>query len=328
MEKIRWGILGTGRIARSFSEAINGCDDAEAYAAASRSEKKAEAFAKDFGYKKYYGSYEQLAADPDIDIIYIATPMSSHYDDVMMCLRRDKPVLCEKSVSVNARQLDDMITLAHEKKLFFMEAMWMKCRPAFLKARELVRSGKIGSVTCVKADFCNDVPYDENDRLFRPDCGGGALLDLGVYVITFAADFLGYYPREIISGARIGAGGVDFGNSVMLKYDGAAYAELSTGFDFTCRNNATVYGTEGSVRFGDYFFCTNEISLCDKYGNVTEKFTFKNEINGYEYELREAQRCLREGLAESPLVPHSETAAVMDIMDECRRSWGLRYPFE
>lgn len=328
MKKYKWGILGTGRIARTFSEAINGTENAQAYAVASRSEEKAGRFAAEYGFTKAYGSYEQLAADPDVDVVYIATPMSSHYDDVMMCLRRGKHVLCEKSAAINSKQLDDMIILAREKRLFFMEAMWMKCRPAYRKAKEWASSGRIGKITSVRADFCNEVKYDPDDRLFKPECGGGALLDLGVYAITLAADFLGYYPSDIVSSCHLSPCGTDMGDLITLIYGSNSTAQLTASFDFLCRNNAAVYGTEGSIRFGDRFFCTSSVQLLDTAGNVIEAIDLENEINGCEYEIKEVHSCLEAGICESRLIPHSETAAVMSIMDHCRRQWGLKYPEE
>ena len=327
-KKIRWGILGTGRIAHKLAEAIKCSEDGELYAAASRSTAKAEAFAAEYGIKKAFGSYESLAADPDIDIVYIATPMSSHYDDSMLCMRHGKHVLCEKSVALNSKSVEEMLKFAREKNLFFMEAMWMKCRPAYLKALEWARSGKIGDLQTVRADFCNLVPYDKNDRVFRADCGGGALLDLGVYTITFAADFLGHEPSEIVTSARIGQCGTDFYDSINLIYPGGAFADLSASFDFPCTNRAAVIGSEGSILFGDWFLCCGEVSLYNKNSVLTEKFASEDKVNGYEYEIDEVNRCLASGLCESPLVPHSSTAAVMRIMDACRSRWGLVFPGE
>ncbi len=180
MRKYRWGVIGTGRIARSFCEALQGCHDAQLYAVGSRSKEKAEAFAAEFGFEKSYGSYSELAADDNIDAVYIATPMSSHFGDAMLCIENGRNVLCEKTVTLNCGQLEELLSAAKEKGVFFMEAMWMKCRPTYLKAMEWLREGRIGRVEYMKADFCNFIPYDPKDRLFSPDCGGGALLDLAV----------------------------------------------------------------------------------------------------------------------------------------------------
>ena len=184
MKNINWGVIGTGKIAHTFSSALAKTENAVFYAVASRSLDKAEKFAGEFGFSKAYGSYLQLAQDNDIDIIYIATPMASHFNDVMTCLENGKNVLCEKSATLNSSQLEKILTKAKEKNLFFMEAMWTKCRPVFLKIREWIKDDKIGDIKYIKADFSNNVRYNPDDRLFRADCGGGALLDLAVYPIS------------------------------------------------------------------------------------------------------------------------------------------------
>ncbi len=327
MNSVKWGIIGTGRIARTFAAALKGTEGAVLWAAASRTMEKAQAFAAEHGFEKAYGSYAELAADPDIDAVYIATPMASHYGDSMLCLNAGKNVLCEKSVTLNTAQLEELLRTAAENGLFFMEAMWTKCRPAYLKAKEWAASGRIGEIRFIKADFSNTVIYDGSDRLFRPDCGGGALLDLSVYPITLAADFLGNVPDEIISSAHI-SGGIDLSNTVMLRYPGGAFASTDSGFEVTLKNNAIVSGTAGAIVFDDWFFCSGGVTLYDRDMREIERFYAEHEVNGYEYEVREFQRCLAGGLTDSPLVPHEGTLAVMRIMDECRRQWGMTFPSE
>lgn len=327
MDKIKWGIIGTGRIARTFAAALAGTPDAELYAVASRTVEKAVAFAAEFGFEKSYGSYADLAADDNIDAVYIATPMASHYEDCLLCLRNGRNVLCEKSVTLNSAQLREILKLAKENDLFFMEAMWTKCRPAYLKMKEWIGAGRIGDIRYVKGDFSNLVHYDPNDRLFRPDCGGGALLDLAVYPLTLAEDVLGF-PSEIVSSAHIGRDGVDLSNTFILRYHDGSFAAIDSGFEITLRNNAIISGTEGMIVLGDWFFCSNEVTLLDRDGNEIEKFDMPNRVNGYEYEIEEVHRCLRAGLKESPLVPHSGTLNVMAIMDAARGQWSMKFPKE
>lgn len=327
MKIINWAIIGTGRIANTFAEALSGTEGANLYAVGSRTLKKAQEFADKFGFVKAYGSYEELVQDKDIDIVYIATPMASHYKDTMLCLDNRLNVLCEKSVSLNSAQLDEMLAKAREKGLFFMEAMWMKCRPVYLTALEWVKSGRIGTPQFVKADFNNLVKYDRSDRLFAPECGGGALLDLTVYPLTLVLDFLGHQPKEIQAHAHIGKDGVDLSDSLILKYE-TAYADISSGFELPSINRAVISGDKGMIVFADWFFCCCEVSLYDANTNLIEKREIPNEVNGYEYEIREVHRCLNEGLTESALVPHSSTKAVMKIMDECRERWGMEFPGE
>lgn len=322
-----WGIMATGGIANTFAKAVNYVEGANLYAAASRSLEKAEQFAKEYGVEKAYGSYEDLVQDEKVDIIYIATPMNCHYENVKLCLEYGKNVLCEKAITLNAEQLKELIALAKEKNLFFMEAMWTKCLPAFRKAKEWVEAGKIGEVQMVKADFCNQVPYQEDSRLFRKDLGGGAILDLGVYPISLATSFLGTKPKNIISNARMGQSDVDFDCGIMLQYDNA-FAVLTCGFDIFCQNNATIVGSKGSISFADWFFNTTQVKLFNSNSELLEEVSLPHECNGYEYEIIEAQRCLDANLKESIIVPLSDTLDIMNIMDTCRKDWGLTYPEE
>ena len=327
MKKFRWGIIGTGKIAHTFAEALAGCEDAELYAVASRTIDKAQQFAEKYGFAKSYGSYQELADDADVDVVYIATPMASHYGDSKMCLNAEKNVLCEKTVALNERQLEEILTLAKEKDLFFMEAMWMKCRPVYLNMMEWIKSGKIGTPKYIKADFSNYIPYDPNDRLFRLDCGGGALLDLGVYPLTLADALFGT-PDEIISTAHIGSDGVDLHNTIQLRYNDGRFASMDNGFEIQLSNNAVISGTDGYITLGRWFHCTCESALYSKDGKLIEEYNHNNDINGYEYEIREVHRCLDEGLKESPLIPHCDTMRVMKLMDECRRQWNMKFDGE
>jgi len=323
----KWGILGTGAIARKFAEALSGTVGAECHAVASRTLNKAEDFAREYGFDKAYGSYRELAEDPDIDAVYIATPMASHFDDSLLCISNGRNVLCEKSVTLNAQQLEIILEEAGKHDVFFMEAMWMKCRPTYRKVREWIDSGRIGEVRFIKADFFNHVPYDPESRLYKAGAGGGAMLDLGVYPITMAADILGGKPDEIVSAAIIGKDGVDINNTTILRY-GDAVASLGSGFQLQCRNNALISGTEGYITMGDWFHCSCEAFLYDNVSTLLESSVIPEEINGYEYEIREVQKCLEDGEKESSLVPHYETLEVMRIMDECRKQWGMKYPLE
>ncbi len=328
MRKIKWGILSTGAIAHKFAKTLVFNENSIPYAVASRTSEKAESFAKEYRFEKSYGTYEELVKDEDVDVVYIGTPMHSHYEDSLLCLNNGKNVLCEKAITLNSKQLEELLKVAKEKNLFFMEAMWMKCNPTFLKALEMVQAGKIGNVEMVKAEFCVRNEYDENNRLFRLDCGGGALLDLGVYTISFATAFLGFKPKEIISNAVFGKSGADFEETVILRYENGCFATLNSGFNTVSRNNASIIGSKGMIIFGDMFHCTDEFSLYDRENKLVEVVKNKNESTGFEYEIREVERCLNEGLMESALVPHQSTVDVMKIMDTCREQWGFKYPNE
>ncbi len=328
MSKVKWGIISTGAIAHTFAKALVYNENSIPYAVASRTLEKAEAFGKEYGFEKCYGSYEELVKDEVVEVVYIGTPMHSHYEDALLCLNNGKNVLCEKAITINSKELDELLRVAKEKNLFFMEAMWMKCLPAFLKAQELVQSGAIGEVEMIKADFCNRIGYNEDSRLFRLDTGGGALLDLGVYTITFATTFLGLKPKEIISFAHFGQSGADAEDTVILKYENGAFATLNSGMSSESKSSATIIGSNGSIAFSQWFFCTSEFSLYDRDNNLVETFTIPHEFNGYEYEIKEVEACLAKGEKESKLVPHISTVEVMKIMDTCREQWGFKYPNE
>ncbi|MDE7279734.1 MAG: Gfo/Idh/MocA family oxidoreductase, partial [Oscillospiraceae bacterium] len=235
---VNWGIMATGKIARTFAKAVLSVSDAKLYACASRTAEKAAKFGKLYGAEKSYGSYEELAADPNIDIVYVASPMSCHYENVKLCFEHGKNVLCEKSITMDSAQLEELIAIAKRKDLFFMEAMWMKCLPSFLKAKEWFTDGKIGEIKAVRADFSNPVEYDPTDRLFRADLGGGALLDLGVYPLTLITAFLGYEPKQVLSDVNVDHG-VDMDEAVILKYENA-YASMVAGFDIENDNRAVI----------------------------------------------------------------------------------------
>ena len=328
MEKIfNWGIMATGKIAHTFAKAVNSVPNAKLYACASRNSQKAKQFAEEFGAEKFYGSYEELAADPEIDVIYVASPMSCHYENVKLCFEHGKNVLCEKSITLNVSQLEELISMAKAKDLFFMEAMWTKCLPAFLKAKQWFESGKIGRIKAIRADFSNPVEFDPQDRLFRPELGGGALLDLGVYPISFITAFLGFEPQEINSSVNIAGLGVDMDEAVIMRYKNA-YASFVAGFDIDNENRAVIVGTDGRIAFDPWFFCTDTVRLYDKNNRLAEESKTPHLCNGYEFEIIEVQNCLAAGLKESRLNPLSDTVSNMKIMDSLRKSWNFRYENE
>lgn len=319
MEKIiTFGILATGRIARSFAEAVNYCEFAKIGAVASRNLSKAMEFAEKFNISHCYQGYEQLCNDKSIDVIYIATPTSCHYENVKMCLENGKNVVCEKAVTENSKQLEELIALAKEKNLFFMEAMWMKCRPAFLQALDWYRSGKIGNIKMIKADFSNIVTFDGEDRLFKKDLGASALLDLGVYSISLFTAFLGNYPKNIHSKLAYGRTGADFDGVVTLDY-GENFATTVFGYDIENTNHCVIVGEKGRITFGNWFLCSGDVTLFDENVNVVEEKHFANDCNGYEYEVEEICSCINENRTESVLVPLEDTLCNMKIMEEVFR---------
>ena len=324
MGKIKWAVIGTGNIAHTFTDALAADPDAELWAVASRTKEKAEKFAEKYGFRQSYGSYRELAEQSGADVVYIATPMSSHYSDTLLCLKSGINVLCEKTVALNSREFEEMLACVKETGLFFMEAMWMKCRPTYLKAMEWIKQGRIGDVRYIKADFSNYIPFSPESRLFRNDCGGGALLDLGVYPVTLAHSVLGM-PDELISEANMGCDGIDLSNHITMRYKDGVFATMDSGFELQLKNNAIISGTEGFITFGNWFHCTETTELYDRNAVLLETSHIPVEVNGYEYEIREVHRCLREELKESPLVTHSDTAEILGLMDKCRQQWGMTF---
>lgn len=325
---INFGIMASGRIAEKFAEAVNYAKGANLYAIASRTKEKAEDFAKRHNAGKAYGSYEELAADENVDIVYIATPMSCHYDNVKLCFENGRNVICEKTLTLNASQLEELMEIAKEKKLFFMEAMWMKCMPHFRKALEWHKAGKIGKIKAIRADFSKACEYDPDDRNFRNDLGGGAALDFLVYPLSLITAFLGFEPEKIMSAACISEkGNVDIDETVILQYKNA-YASTGTGFIMESENRAVIEGETGRIAFNPWFFCTDTVSLYDGGGKLLEEFTAPHLCNGYEYEVTEACESLNEGLLESRMIPMSETLNVLKLIDECRKQWNFKFEGE
>lgn len=326
-KEIRWGIMGTGRIAGWFATALQAADGAVCYAAASRTKEKAEAFAKEYGFSKAYGSYEELLKDGAVDVVYIATPVREHYRNIRMCLESDKHVLCEKCLTVNAPQAHEVIALAREKQLFFMEAMWTKCQPVFKKIRQWIGDGVIGEVQAVDASFYTAT--GKGHRLYRHELAGGALLDLGYYPVTCACAFLGYHPSAVFSHSVIGNGNVDYLDSIILEYEGGRFAHLSTGLGAEKRAGLYILGTKGRISLSEgLFFQAERAQAVDFENNVLASCEEPFLANGYEYEAMEVMDCIRAGRTESALVTLDDTAAVMEILDQCRANAGFTYEFE
>lgn len=326
-KEIRWGIIGTGRIAGWFAKALTVAPGAQLYAAASRTMEKAEAFRKEYGFQKAYGSYEELLMDEAVDVVYIATPVREHYNNVKMCLEAGKHVLCEKSLTVNAAQARETVRLAREKQLFFMEAMWTKCQPVFRRMKQWVDDGLIGEV--LGADISFYTATGKGHRLYKHELAGGALLDLGYYPVTVACSFLGHHPSAVLSHSVIGAGNVDYLDSIVLEYEGGKFAHLSTGLGAEKTTTFYLLGTKGRISIHDeLFFQAQHVQAVDFDNHVLASFEEPFLMNGYEYEAMEVMDCIRAGKTESSCVTLDDTVSVMEILDKCRANAGFWYDFE
>lgn len=328
MKKINWGILGAGRMSGWFSEALAALpEEACLYAVASRSEEKAQGFAEKYGYQKAYGSYEAILRDPAVDVIYIGTPVKEHFHHIVMCLEAGKPVLCEKSLTVNAAQAKEAVRLAREKKLFLMEAVWTKCQPVFLKIQEWLKSGLLGEVKAADIRFYTKA--GRSHRLFRHETAGGAFLDLGCYPVMYANALFGSAPVSVQSHTIMAEERVDMMDSIVLSYAGGGFAHLSCGLGTEKVASLYVMGTKGRILIQDEFFFQAQKAEVIGYDNeVLASFEGPFLKNGYEFEALDVMRCLREGRTESELVRPDDSIAVMEILDQCRENAGFRFDFE
>ncbi|MBL8134164.1 MAG: Gfo/Idh/MocA family oxidoreductase [Anaerolineae bacterium] len=325
-EVTRWGILGTGFIAHQFARGLAAADGVKLVAVGSRTAKAAEAFGEEFNVPHRHASYAALAEDPEVDAIYISTPHPFHKSNTLLCLGAGKAVLCEKPFAINRREAEAMVAFAREKQVFLMEAMWTRFTPIMGKVRDLLRDGAIGGVRMINADFGFRTDFNPKSRLFDLDLGGGALLDVGIYPVSLASMILGE-PANIVSTAQRGATGSDEQNAMLFSYPGGEIAILYSATRTRTPWEATIMGTEGSIRIHADWWRPHTLTLKrDGAPDETIHLPFKG--NGYEYEAEEVGRCLRAGLLESPLLTHAETLAIMGAMDTVRRQWGLVYPTE
>lgn len=322
---IRWGILGTGRIAGIFAEGLTALSDAKLVAVGSRTAESAQRFASKFNVPGVHASYAALANDPEVDAIYVATPHTGHMEDTIRCIQAGKAVLCEKPFAVNAQQATQMIAAAKAAKVPLMEAMWTRFLPAVRKAVSLINEGAIGDVRMIQSDFGFRTEVNPSGRLFDKHLAGGGLLDVGVYCVSFSVMLLG--AAHAATGiADIGTTGVDEQAAAVMSFDGGRLAYFSTAIRTSTPMEATVMGTNGSLRIESPFFAANKITL--NRGGKTEVIDVPFVGNGYNYEAAEVGRLIREKKIESDIMSWTDTMRTMEAMDRIRAVWGLRYPME
>lgn len=325
--KFRWGICGTGNIAHAFARGLQALPDAELVAVGSRTAASAERFGKEFRVPRRHDSYEALAADPEIDAVYVATPHPWHKPNTILFLKSGKAVLCEKPFAVNRKEAEEMAATARAERRFLMEAMWTRFLPMLARTREWLASGCIGEVRMVQADFGFRAGWDEESRLLDPHLAGGGLLDVGVYCVSLASMVYGREPSRIASIADLGSTRVDEQSAVILGYDGGALALLSSAVRTNTPQEAIIMGTEGMIRLHPPFWRGDRATLTI-HDKSEETFTFPLEGNGYNYEAAEVAQCVRAGRIESDVMSLNESCAVMGVLDAIRAQWGLVYPCE
>jgi len=323
---IRWGILGTGKIAKAFATALLETPGAKLAAVASRTVDSATKFGQEFGAERFHGSYQALADDPEVDVIYIGTPHPMHHENALMCLNGGKGVLVEKSFAMNRRQAEDIINLARAKKLFVMEAMWTRFMPAVVEAKRIVDSGEIGVPANVTADFGFTADVGPEHRLFAPELGGGALLDLGIYPLSMSSFFLGAVTA-VKAQAEMAPTGVDMQTAFTLSHKNGGVSSCACSLRSRTPTELTISGSKGFVRLHDRFHNTETITVTVVNGAARDERTINlpRSGNGYTHEAQEVGRCIRAGLIESPVMPHEETLSIMGTLDEIRAQIGLRY---
>ncbi|ELX11253.1 trans-1,2-dihydrobenzene-1,2-diol dehydrogenase Dhdh [Janthinobacterium sp. HH01] len=323
---IRWGILGTGKIAKAFATALQDTPGAKLAAVASRSVDSATKFGIEYGAERFHGSYQALADDPEVDVIYIGTPHPMHHENALMCLHGGKGVLVEKSFTMNRRQAEDIINLARQKKLFVMEAMWTRFMPAVVAAKRIVDSGEIGVPANVSADFGFTSDAGPEHRLFAPELGGGALLDLGIYPLSMASFFLGPVTG-VKAQAEMAATGVDMQTAFTLMHKDGGVSSCACSLRSRTPTELTISGTKGFLRLHDRFHNTETITvtLVDGASRSERTINLPRSGNGYTHEAQEVGRCIRAGLIESPVMPHEETLSIMGTLDDIRAQIGLTY---
>lgn len=326
IDKIRWGILGTGWVATDFAAALQETPGAVLQAVGSRSAENAEAFGGKFDIPNRHANYNALVADPDVDIVHIATPHILHKEHAILALEHGKAVLCEKPFTLNAAQAAELIGVARSRGVFLMEAMWGRFTPGQVKVRELLEAGAIGEVQMFTGHFGARKTYDPANRYFSRELAGGALLDVGVYPIALASMVMGE-PDHVYSALRIGETGVDHWGAVLLEYPGGRTATVSASIRTRTPRDVLIAGSEGCIRVDSPLTRPPRVTL-ERHGEQPREFDTSFEGSGFVFEIVEAMRCLREGLIESPRMPLDETLSIMKTMDTVREQAGLVYPGE
>ncbi|MGI9256007.1 MAG: Gfo/Idh/MocA family protein [Salinispira sp.] len=323
-DPVRWGIVAPGHIAEQFASAMTVVKDSELLALASRSKKRAREFSRKFSIPRIHETYEDLAEDPDIDAVYVASPHPFHAEQTILCLRNNTAVLCEKPLAVNAGQARMIIDSARKHNTFFMEAMWTR----FLPIMKAVRShgDEIGEIQRVQADFSYSVDFSDEHRCMNPELAGGSLLDVGVYVLNFARMFTKDWPEESFSAVHMSRTGVDLQAVMIQRYRSGALAQLSCGIQVPGPCTASIYGSRGTIEFPRGFHAAQSAVIRNDMGERVIKKPFLK--NGFEYEIEEVNACIRKGQLESAGMPWSESLRIVEHMDALRAQWGLQYPFE
>lgn len=322
---IKVGIIGAGRIAGTMAATLRDMTSVESYAVAARDYDRAEQFAREYGFNRAYGSYEAMLADEAVDLVYIATPHSHHYEHIKLCLEHGKHVLCEKAFTVNEKQAAEVFAIAKEKGLLLTEAIWSRYMPMRGMLEEVIVSGVIGEPQMLTASLCAVVMGKE--RMSQPELAGGALLDLGIYPLNFASMVFGNQIDSITGTATLSELGVDTQNSITLVYSDGKMAVLNSNALCIGDQRCAIYGDNGFIEV-DNINNHKAFRVYDRSRNLIAEYKAPKQISGYEYEVEACLYAIEHGELECPQMPHAETLQMMRWMDELRRQWGIVYPME
>lgn len=317
MKKYKWGIIGLGNIANKFANTIKSMESAELYAVASRSKEKSEDFGKGYNVplNKCYGNYEEIIQDENIEAIYIAVPHVFHKEISISCLKSGKAVLCEKPVTINGNEIKEVISTAKENNMFFMEAMKTRFLPINLKVKEMINKGIIGEAKLLQADYGFYTPFDSKSRLFDKELGGGALLDVGIYNVSYSSFLFGNKPNSIKSDIYIGKSGVDESESIILGYEDGKQSQLYSAINLDTIREANIIGTKGRICVPRFSNADAAYILVD---GKEEKIYMPFDINGFEYQIMEVHKCIGEGKVQSEIMSWNDSIEIMNIIDRIR----------
>ena len=319
------GFIGAGQIANTMAYTMQRMEDVNLYAVAARDLDRAEAFAARYGFEKAYGSYAEMLLDPNVELVYIATPHSHHAEHMKLCIAHGKHVLCEKAFTLNAAQAREVAALAKEKGVYVAEAIWTRYMPSRKLINDCLASGVIGNITAMTANLC--YPVSAQERCIRPELAGGALLDVGVYCLNFALMHFGDDIERMVSTVRMAHTGVDAQESITLCYRDGRMAVLTASIISRADSNGIFYGDKGYILV-ENINNPQSISVYNLHNQLVEKIPVPAQITGYEYQIREAMARIRAGEIESTSMPLQESIAVMERMDALRKDWSLVYPME
>ncbi len=327
VDKIRWGILGTGNIAHQFARGLKELTDAELIAVGSRRPDHAASFATEFNVPRVHVGYEALAKDEHVDVVYVGTPHPMHAENAVLCLENGRHVLCEKPFTVNHKEAVEVVNTAKKHNRFLMEGMWTRFLPATQQVISWLHEGQIGEVRQLQANFGFRSAVEPDSRLYSLEMAGGSLLDVGVYTVSMASLVFGGPPASMTSAVSMGETGVDEQAAMLFQYKNGAIAALSSAIRVNLHHDIFIMGTEGIIQLHSPFWCSTAATL-HIHGQEAHRIDLPIEGNGFNYEAKAVGDCIRKGFTESSVMPLAESLEIMQTLDEIRAQWGLKYSME